>query len=72
MKALHIHAWPKHYGVHCIPQSLHIHGKDIGINSIIYIISSKNIAMVRDTSNFNAKSSWWGWSLSNKLYDEIP
>lgn len=27
MEVLHIHAWPKHYGMHCTLQSLHIQQK---------------------------------------------
>lgn len=32
-------------------------GKNIGINSVIYIFFSKNIAMVRDANDYSVKSS---------------
>ena len=57
MEALHIHAWPKHCGMDCTPQSLHIHNKDNGIDSVIYILSSKKITVMKDVNNSGVKFS---------------
>lgn len=57
LKALRIHSWPKHYGMQCTLQTLHIHGKDTRIHFVIYILSSKKIVMMKDANNSSVRSS---------------
>ena len=57
METLQIYAWPKYCNMYCIPQSLDIHDKDIGINLVICILSNNKIAMMKDVNNSNVRYS---------------